>query len=129
MDFFELGYDSVVVIGADSPTLPADYLYEAFERLSDEDDVVVGPAEDAGYYLIGMRKFRREIFADIPWGTPGVLSATNDRMRDAGLKLNLLPTWYDVDTPAELEKLKEDIESGRVTAKFTKKLLAKHPST
>ncbi len=129
MDFFDLGFDSVAVIGADSPTLPADYVFEAFERLSDEDDVVLGPAEDDGYYLIGMRKFRREIFADIPWGTGGVLSATNDRVRDAGLKLNLLPTWYDVDTPAELDRLKADIDSGKVTAKFTKKLLAKHHST
>jgi uncharacterized protein len=128
MDFFDLGFESVVVIGADSPTLPADYLFEAFDRLADEDDVVIGPAEDDGYYLVGMRKFRREIFEDIPWGTGGVLSATNDRVRDAGLNLHLLPAWYDVDTPAELARLKEELKSDKVTAKFTSRLLAKHQS-
>jgi uncharacterized protein len=129
MDFFDLGFDSVVVIGADSPTLPADHLFEAFERLADESDVVIGPAEDDGYYLVGMRKFSREIFEGIPWSTGSVLSATNDRVRDAGLNLNLLPAWYDVDTPAELARLKEELKSGKVTAKFTNKLLAKHHST
>jgi uncharacterized protein len=128
MDFFDLGFDSVVVIGADSPTLPADYLFEAFERLADGDDVVIGPAEDDGYYLVGMRKFSREIFEGIPWGTGGVLSATTERVRDAGLRLNLLPAWYDVDTPAELARLKEELKSGKVTAKFTNKLLAKYHS-
>jgi rSAM/selenodomain-associated transferase 1 len=128
MDFFDLGFDSAVVIGADSPTLPADYLFEAFEWLTDQCDVVVGPTEDEGYYLVGMRKFNREIFEGIPWSTGGVLSATSDRVRDAGLNLNLLPVWYDVDTPAELARLKEDLKSGKVTAKFTNRLLAKHHS-
>jgi rSAM/selenodomain-associated transferase 1 len=128
MDFFDLGFDSVVVIGADSPTLPADYLLAAFDGLADEYDVVIGPAEDDGYYLVGMRKFSRAIFEDIPWGTSGVLSATKDRVRDAGLNLNLLPAWYDVDTPAELARLKEELKSGNVTAKFTNRLLAKHHS-
>jgi uncharacterized protein len=128
IDFFDLGFDSVVAIGADSPTLPADYLFEAFERLADQYDVVIGPAEDDGYYLVGMRRFSSEIFEDIPWGTGGVLSATNDRARDAGLNMSLLPAWYDVDTPAELARLKEELNSGKVTAKFTNRLLAKHHS-
>jgi rSAM/selenodomain-associated transferase 1 len=128
MDFFDLGFDSVVVIGADSPTLPADYLLAAFDGLAEEYDLVIGPAEDDGYYLVGMRKFSRAIFEDIPWGTSGVLSATKDRVRDAGLNLNLLPAWYDVDTPAELARLKEELKSGKVTAKFTNRLLAKHHS-
>jgi uncharacterized protein len=128
MDFFDLGFDSVVVIGADSPTLPADYLFEAFDGLADAYDVVIGPAEDDGYYLVGMRKFSREIFEGIPWGTGGVLSATNDRVRDAGLNLHLLPSWYDIDTPAELARLKEELNSDKVTAKFTRRLLAKHHS-
>jgi rSAM/selenodomain-associated transferase 1 len=129
MDLFDLGFDSVVVIGADSPTLPADFLFEAFERLADEYDVVIGPAEDDGYYLVGMRKFRREIFEGIPWGTGGVLSTTTDRVRDAGLNMILLPVWYDVDTPEELVRLKEELKSGKVTAKFTNRLLAKDHST
>jgi rSAM/selenodomain-associated transferase 1 len=128
IDFFDQGFDSVVVIGADSPTLPADYLFSAFDGLADEYDVVIGPAEDDGYYLVGMRKFDREIFEGIPWGTPGVLSATKDRVRDAGLNLNLLPAWYDVDTPAELARLKEELISGKATAKFTNRLLAKYHS-
>jgi uncharacterized protein len=129
-DFFELGFDSVAVIGADTPTLPADYLFEAFEKLaagSGENDVVIGPAEDDGYYLVGMRKLHRKIFEGIPWSTGGVLAATQERVREANLNLISLPVWYDVDTPVELVRLREELNSGKVTAKFTKESLAKYP--
>jgi len=131
-DLFELGFDSVAVIGADTPTLPADYLYEAFEKLSDvtgENDVVIGPAEDDGYYLVGMRKLHQKIFEDIPWSTGGVLGATQERVREARLNLISLPAWYDVDTPAELARLREELNSGKVTAKYTKESLAQYKST
>jgi uncharacterized protein len=127
-DFFGLGFESVAVIGADTPSLPPDYLFEAFERLGDENDVVIGPAEDDGYYLVGMRKCNREIFAGIPWGTGGVLPATQDLLREAGLNMISLPAWYDIDTPADLARLWDELKSGKVSAKFTKKSLAKHHS-
>lgn len=122
-DLFELGFDSVVVIGADSPTLPGDYLIEAFESLTREYDVVIGPAEDHGYYLIGMRSLHRRIFEEVPWGTSGVLAATQERAREVGLNLASLPVWYDVDTPEELEKLKRELGRDGSSAKSTHKFL------
>ncbi len=122
-DLFEFGFDSVVVIGADSPTLPEEILVEAFDLLTGENDVVIGPAEDGGYYLIGMRKLHAEIFNDISWGTDRALAATEARVNEAGLKLIRLPVWYDVDTPEELERLRRELDENKGVAKFTRKFL------
>jgi uncharacterized protein len=122
-DLFESGFDVVVVIGADSPTLPASHLVQAFESLKNADDIVLGPAEDDGYYLIGMTRLHKTVFENIPWSTSGVLSATRDQAGRAGLNLILLPVWYDVDTPEELDRLKRELGPGRGAAKFTHKFL------
>jgi len=122
-DLFEFGFDSVIVIGADSPTLPEEILIEALNSLVSENDVVLGPAEDEGYYLVGMRKFHAEIFSDIPWGTDRALAATEARVSEAGLELKLLPVWYDVDTPEELERLRRDLDEDKDAAKFTRRFL------
>jgi hypothetical protein len=122
-DLFGFGFDSVVVIGADSPTAPEEILVEAFDLLIGENDVVIGPAEDGGYYLIGMRKLHAGIFNDIPWGTDRALARTEARVGEAGLELKLLPVWYDVDTPEELERLKRELDENRDAAKFTRKFL------
>jgi hypothetical protein len=122
-DLFEFGFGSVVVIGADSPTLPEEILIEAFDRLTGENDVVIGPAEDEGYYLIGMRKLHAEIFNDIPWGTDRALAATEARVSEAGLELKLLPVWYDVDAPEELERLRRELDENKAVAKFTRRFL------
>ena len=122
-DLFALGFESVVVIGADSPTLPGEHIFDAFECFETVDDVVIGPAEDGGYYLIGMRKLHKRIFEDIPWGEAGVLDATVERAKEAELDLVLLSEWYDVDTPADFERLKHDLEEYKDAAKFTRRLL------
>lgn len=122
-DLFDLGFDSVVVIGADSPTLPSQYLIDAFDSLTGDNDVVIGPAEDGGYYLLGMRKVHEALFEEIPWGADGVLAATEGRACDAGLNPRLLSVWYDVDTPEELERLKMELNEGTVSAKYTRKFL------
>ncbi len=122
-DLFEFGFDSVVVIGGDSPTLPEEFLLEALDSLADENHVVIGPAEDDGFYLIGMRKLHKKIFEDIPWGSGGVLAATESRANEAGLNLIRLPVWYDVDTPEELERLKREIGEDKSAASFTRRFL------
>jgi len=122
-DLFEFRFDSVVVIGVDSPTLPEKILIEAFDLLSGENDVVIGPAKDGGYYLVGMRKLHAGVFSAIPWGTDRALAATETRIREAGLNLKLLPVWYDVDTPEELERLKRELDENREVARFTRKFL------
>jgi uncharacterized protein len=122
-DLFALGFESVVVIGADSPTLPGEYVFDAFECFETDDDVVIGPTEDGGYYLVGMRNLHRRIFEDIPWGAGGALEATIERAREAGLNLVLLPEWRDVDTPEDFERLKQELDENEGAAKFTRRFL------
>lgn len=122
-DVFEMGFDSVIAIGGDSPTLPEEMVLEAFDCLETEDDVVVVPAEDDGYCLIGMRKPHPEVFHNIPWSTPGVMAATEAQTKAAKLSLIVGPAWYDVDTPEELERLKQELKETKGTAKFTRKVL------
>lgn len=123
----DLGFARVVAIGTDSPTLPAGIVERAFRELSDH-DVVLGPALDGGYYLIGInrrhhaprdevdtitRRVMSTIFDDIPWSTSGVLTETIARVEKASLRLALLPPWYDIDTADDWAMLCEHIRSMR----------------
>ena len=99
--------DYVVVIGADCPGLcPAD-LVTAFDALNTGADVVIGPAEDGGYYLIGMRHHHASLFTDIPWSTRAVLPITEERIRRQNLRLHTLPLRKDLDTPEDYAVYKE----------------------
>ena len=93
-----------VVIGSDSPDLPVTHLARAFQKLKHR-DVVLGPAVDGGYYLVGLRARAPSLFAGIPWGTRTVLADTVDAADREGLSLSLLPLWYDVDDADGLELL------------------------
>lgn len=99
---FEKGYDNVVLIGSDSPDLPSDYIKEAFQMLG-SNELVIGPAKDGGYYLIGMSKPLKEIFKGIVWGGDNVLKDTLLKAKEVHIKHFLLPEWYDID---DLESLK-----------------------
>jgi hypothetical protein len=97
-----------VVIGTDSPTLPSSLLRDAFAYL-DRADLVLGPAADGGYYLIGARTPPPpKLFSRIPWGTATVAAETISRARGAGLAVALLPRWYDVDDRTGLGRLLAD---------------------
>ena len=102
------GFSPVVAVNSDSPTLPAEYIARAVGLLS-TCDVVLGPAEDGGYYLIGVRRRHPGLFADIAWSSPRVAAQTRERAAALGLRVVELPSWYDVDTPAELERLREEL--------------------
>jgi rSAM/selenodomain-associated transferase 1 len=91
------GAERVVVVGTDSPTLPSAFIAAAFDELG-RADVVLGPATDGGYYLIGCARRVPPLFDGIAWSTSDVTAATVARVRQAGLRLALLPPWYDVDT-------------------------------
>ena len=91
------GAASVVVLGSDSPTVPLEYVERAFAQL-ERADVVLGPATDGGYYLVGCARRVPPIFDRIDWGGPEVLSQTVARLADPSWRLALLPPWYDVDT-------------------------------
>jgi rSAM/selenodomain-associated transferase 1 len=99
------GAASVVVIGSDSPTLPAALVEQAFAQLRTA-DVVIGPACDGGYYLIGCGPRLPPIFDRIAWGGADVLRQTIESLSDPGWRLHLLPPWYDVDTPDDWAMLR-----------------------
>jgi rSAM/selenodomain-associated transferase 1 len=90
--------EHVVLIGADCPALTADDLDSAFYALQQGTDVVLGPAEDGGYYLIGMSNHHPGLFENIPWSTHKVLAATETLLREQGLSWHSLPVHRDVDT-------------------------------
>lgn len=90
-----------IVIGSDCPAVDAERLAEAAEEL-ERAEVVVGPALDGGYYLLGLRRLRPELFRDVPWSTERVIEVTRRRIDDAGLRAAWLEPARDLDTPEDL---------------------------
>lgn len=93
------GATAVVAVGSDSPTLPVVFVEQAFASL-ELADVVVGPAADGGYYLIGCGRKLPPVFEGVDWGTSRVLRQTVGRLADPAWRVAVLAPWYDVDTPA-----------------------------
>ncbi len=107
------GHDAACVLNADSPTLPTAILCRAATLLSAPGDrVVMAPAEDGGYTLLGMKQAHAHLFADIAWSTGQVAAQTRARAHEAGLELVELPVWYDVDDHASLQHLRAQLRSG-----------------
>src|SRR5262249_13340996 len=105
-DLVREGYEAALVMGSDSPNLPIEYLESAIAELArDGDRIVLGPASDGGYYLIGAKTPRRSLFQEIEWSGPHVFEQTLARARELQIEVSLLPEWYDVDTPDDLERL------------------------
>jgi rSAM/selenodomain-associated transferase 1 len=105
-DLLACGFGPVVLIGADLPTLPAAYVVDALDRLGRRDEsVVVGPSEDGGYYLIGSTRIHDGLFVGMPWGTADVLRLTKKAADALHLRIELLPPWYDVDHPVDLQRV------------------------
>jgi rSAM/selenodomain-associated transferase 1 len=98
---FDEGASRVVAIGTDCMELTPDLLSQAFERLGDR-DAVLGPAEDGGYYLIGLSRPVADLFTDIPWSTAETAAVTRARLSSASARTHELPTLRDVDTPEDL---------------------------
>lgn len=108
------GYGSVCLLNSDSPTLPPGYLVAAAVALAVEGDrVVIGPAIDGGYYLIGLKAAHRPLFTGIAWSTERVFEQTVRRAAEIGLPVVVLPDWYDVDELPMLELLASEVLTGR----------------
>jgi len=104
-DFFKKGYTDIVLIGSDSPTIPRNYIKQAFEALKQK-DFVVGPCCDGGMYLVGARKtIEPAVFRNIPWDTSGVLNLVITNLFSYGIRFSMLPFWYDVDTLDDMKFL------------------------
>jgi rSAM/selenodomain-associated transferase 1 len=103
---FAEGFGGVCLLNSDSPDLPTAVLRDAARRLmAPEGEAVLGPAEDGGYYLLGLRAPHAGMFADIAWSTGEVAAMTRARAAALGLRLDELPPWYDVDDAASLRRL------------------------
>jgi rSAM/selenodomain-associated transferase 1 len=115
-DLVAAGYGSVCMVNADSPTLPTDLLVEAVRRLQEPGDrVVLGPAADGGYYLIGLKRFHQRLFEEIDWSTGRVYRQTVARAGEIGLPVVALPGWYDVDDEETLGILGRELLFGPAT--------------
>ena len=111
-DAFASGAPAAVAVGGDHPTLPMRVLAEVLSGLDSADAVIV-PAEDGGYCAIGLgtRSFSAEVFRDVPWSTADVLATTLHRLRASGRSVRLLPSFYDVDRPEDLDRVRRDLET------------------
>ena len=112
------GYEKIIIVGSDSPTLPKSYITDAATAL-DSRDMVIGPSVDGGYYLIGfamnaLAKTVPYVFEGIKWSTAQVLQQTLTRIKACKATLKLLPPWYDVDTPEDLELLSTHLQAIRL---------------
>jgi hypothetical protein len=115
-DLLQLGVGPVVVIGSDVPSLPTSVLAQALSSFEDPRlDGVIGPSEDGGYYLIGLRKPCPELFRSIAWSTSRVFEQTMLRARAQRLRIRVLPRGWDVDTPDDLQRLRRWLGAQRRT--------------
>ncbi len=96
--------DRAIVIGTDSPALTAAVIEQAFKALDDHDAVFI-PAFDGGYALVGLRAPIADIFNDMVWGTPGVMTVTRRRLKNLHKSWFELPRIHDIDEPADLNQL------------------------
>jgi rSAM/selenodomain-associated transferase 1 len=105
---FIMGYNSIVVIGTDCPELNAGIIMNAFAYLN-KHDIVIGPAADGGYYLLGMKQNYSMLFDNIQWSTHTVFDETTERFVAAHLDYYLLPVLRDVDEEKDLRHMKNEI--------------------
>jgi uncharacterized protein len=125
---FQCGFASVCLIDSDSPTVSPEAYAQAVELLSQpKDRVVLGPSDDGGYYLIGIKRPHPELFERIDWSTERVWEQTKHRAHELGLEVNLLPAGYDVDDATSLQRLRDELLSNKSPcdmAPHTRKFLA-----
>jgi uncharacterized protein len=126
-DLLAAGYGSVCLVNSDSPTLPTSVLIEAAQTLlASGDRVVLGPADDGGYYCIGLNSPHSRLFEDIAWSTEQVLAQTLERAHEIGLDAAVLPTWYDVDDLASLRRLTEELSGSPIQENRLTRFAAPH---
>jgi rSAM/selenodomain-associated transferase 1 len=128
-DLLGFGFDAVVMIGSDLPTLPSVHVTAALDILARRPHVLVlGPAEDGGYYLIGVTRSHPQLFERIPWGTSQVLEHTCNAAEALGMTVEKISQWYDVDSLSDLRRLRRGVAGAEGIAHYTRTWLAAAPS-
>jgi len=102
---FNDGFEKIILIGSDLPDLSAEIIEQGFDAL-ENNDVVFGPAEDGGYYLVGMKKLQKFIFEEKPWSEPNLLKTTLEELGKQDTSFSLLETLNDIDTFEDLKSSK-----------------------
>jgi rSAM/selenodomain-associated transferase 1 len=121
------GHAGAVVLNADSPTLPPDLLVETARALAQPGDrAVLGPSNDGGYYLLGLKAPHRRLFEEVAWSTEQVAQQTRERAAEIGIEVQVLPEWYDVDDVASLQMLRSEVIEGRAFASSLRPAPATH---
>jgi rSAM/selenodomain-associated transferase 1 len=116
------GFEQVAAMNSDSPTLPAAHLAKAFHCLDDPfTDVVLGPCEDGGYYLIGWKNRHARLVREVQMSTDQVLNDTLALAAEEHLAVSLLPSWYDVDDEGDLRRVLADLEANPNSAAHTRR--------
>ncbi len=112
-DQFDLGYDQLVIIGTDCAEITPEVIKDAFSKLN-ESNVVIGPASDGGYYLLGMKKFNSGLFYNIPWSSGEVLESTINYLKDQEITYTLLPVLSDVDYIEDWNEVKDRLLNSQI---------------
>lgn len=120
---FAAGYQRAVIIGTDHPTLPTAFVEQAFDAIASSASLSIGPSADGGYYLLGMSTFYPELFEGMQYSHEDVLEDTLARAKETAAHLTLLPPWYDVDHPEDLQRLVDDLSDSPNLAPRTRATL------
>ncbi len=115
-DLLHAGHAGAILVNSDSPTLPASILRQAVEAVAAGDNIVLSPALDGGYTLVGLSRLHARLFEDIPWSTGAVYRLTLERAREIGVPVVEVPGWYDVDDEASLQMLEDELAGQRPPA-------------
>jgi rSAM/selenodomain-associated transferase 1 len=115
-------FPAALALGADSPSLPAAYLESARTELGSA-DAVLGPADDGGFYLLGVKRWTARLLEHVAWSTAATYAQTLDALLGAGFRVRVLSPWFDIDTAADLERLRAALRDDPSAAPHTARLL------
>ncbi len=121
------GAPFAIALGIDTPGLPRSLVEQARKALHTS-DAVLGPCEDGGFYLLGLRECPRGLLRNLPWSARNTFVQTLIRLRRWGYQTQVLPPWFDVDRPGDLARLQSLLSRGDISARETARLLAKSSS-
>lgn len=120
---FAAGYRRAVIIGTDHPTLPTAFVEQAFDAVGSPASLSIGPSTDGGYYLLGMSAFYPALFDGMEYSHEDVFEDTLARAEETAATLTVLPPWYDVDHPEDLQRLVEELSNSSNQAPRTRAVL------